>query len=397
MQYDFTTILERHGHDAVAVDDLPVPGAEVRDGFSRLPMWVADMSFPTAPAIIEAISRRLQHPCFGYFDMTDEYFDSIIRWQSRRNGVQGLEKQHISYENGVLGGVCSAVMALTSPGEPVLLHSPVYSGFKVIEGIGRRMMYSPLKKDENGIWRMDFEDMDRMLKQQHIHLAVFCSPHNPCGRVWERWEIEKAMEVYRANDCFVVSDEIWSDMILPGYHHIPTQSVSEDARNRTIAMYAPTKTFSLAGLVGSYHIAYNPMLQDRVTRAGKNSHYNHCNVLSMHALIGGYSPEGEACLDQLLPVLDRNVGLVTDYLRTLDPAAELMRPQGTYMLFPDMSKWCAAHGTDIDRLLQRGQEYGVLWQPGDCFEIDNCIRINVALPTSMVEEAIDRLKRYVFC
>ena len=114
------------------------------------------------------------------------------------------------------------------------------------------------------MWRMDFEDMDAKIKANHIQVAIFCSPHNPCGRVWERWELEKAMEVYRANDCLVISDEIWSDIILNGHKHIPTQSVSEDARSRTVALYAPSKTFNLAGLVGSYHIIYNPYLRDRV-------------------------------------------------------------------------------------------------------------------------------------
>lgn len=139
---------------------------------------------------------------------------------------------------------------------------------------------------------MDYDDMDKKLKENHIHVAVFCSPHNPCGRVWEREEIEKAMEIYKKNDCIVISDEIWSDLILEGYHHIPTQSVNEDARNRTIAVYAPSKTFNLAGLIGSYHIIYNSCLRDRVKANSRKSHYNSMNVLSMHALIGAYKPEG---------------------------------------------------------------------------------------------------------
>ena len=117
--------------------------------------------------------------------------------------------------------------------------------YEVIEEKGLECVdHSPLKKDAEGIWRMDYEDMDAKIKEHHIHVAVFCNPHNPCGRVWERWEIEKAMEVYKANDCVVISDEIWSDLILEGYHHTPAQSVSEDARNRTVAMYAPSKTLS---------------------------------------------------------------------------------------------------------------------------------------------------------
>ena len=253
MKYDFITVLDRTGADSIAanIDPWGVSPAPAQ----RIPMWIADMSFPTAPPILEAMHKRLAFPNFGYFSMPDEYFDCILRWQETRNGLTGLTRADIGYENGVLGGVSSAVQALTVPGEAVLLHAPAYIGFThVLDNLGRKAELSPLRRDENGVWRMDYEDMDRRLKEHSIRLAILCSPHNPTGRVWERWELEKAMEVYAANDCFVLSDEIWSDLILPGYHHIPTLSVSDDACRRTAAFYAPSKTFSLAGLIGSYHI-----------------------------------------------------------------------------------------------------------------------------------------------
>lgn len=129
MQYDFETILDRRGRDALALDVIPYSGVEPKAGFSRIPMWVADMSFPTAPPVLEAIQTRLSHPNFGYYRLTDAYYDSIIRWQQARHGVSGLERRHIGYENGVLGGVSSVVQALTCPGEPILVHSPTYVGF----------------------------------------------------------------------------------------------------------------------------------------------------------------------------------------------------------------------------------------------------------------------------
>ena len=292
MDYDFTTVLDRAGHDCTAADIIPFKGFTVDEGFSLIPMWVADVSLPVAPPILKAVQDRLAFPFLGYFPLSDEYYDSIIRWQSRRNGVRDLKKEHIGYENGVLGGVSSAVQAFTNPGDNILIHSPTYVGFThTMADLGRNIIHSQLKRDEQGVWRMDYEDMDAKLKAHNIHFAVFCSPHNPCGRVWERWEIEKAMEIYAANNCLVVSDEIWSDIIMPGHRHVPTQSVSEDARRRTIALYAPSKTFSLAGLIGSYHIVYDPYLRHRLERRGDMSHYNSCNVLSMHALTGAYSPE----------------------------------------------------------------------------------------------------------
>ena len=293
MKYDFTTIMNREGKDAIAIDVIPIPDAEVKEGFSKIPMWVADMNFPTVPTIQEAVIRRMNHPAYGYFSPTDAYYQAIIDWQKDRNGVEGIEKEYIGYENGVLGCVASALNAFTSQGEPILVHRPCYVGFlHVLEDLGRKIIYSDLKKDENGTWRMDYEDMDQKIKENKIHFAIFCTPHNPTGRVWEREEIEAAMKVYKENDCIVVSDEIWSDLILEGHKHIPTQTISEDARQRTIAIYAPSKTFNLAGLIGSYHIIYNKYLRDKVEREGTLTHYNSMNVLSMHALIGAYCKEG---------------------------------------------------------------------------------------------------------
>ena len=397
MKYDFTSILDRNGKDAIAVEHIPIPGAQVKEGFDRIPMWVADMNFPTAPTVVEAMMERVQHPAYGYFDPSDEYYASIIRWQEKRNGVTGLEPEHIGYENGVLGGVISALNVMCSKGDNVLLHSPTYIGFTMsLENNGYHIVHSPLVKDENGVWRMDFEDMEKKIVKNRIHAAVFCSPHNPCGRVWERWEIEKAMELYKKYDVFVISDEIWSDLILEGHKHIPTQSVSEDARNRTVAMYAPSKTFNLAGLVGSYHIIYNTWLRERVLKESSLSHYNAMNVLSMHALVGAYKPEGYEWLDELRQVLTGNVEFACRYIQDHFEGIEVSKPEGTYMLFLDCTKWCEKHGKTIDELQRAGVEVGVIWQDGRPFHGPCHIRMNLALPFSRVQEAFERLDRYVF-
>ena len=397
MKYDFTSILDRNGKDAIAVEHIPIPGAQVKEGFDRIPMWVADMNFPTAPTVVEAMMERVQHPAYGYFDPSEEYYASIIRWQEKRNGVTGLEPEHIGYENGVLGGVISALNVMCSKGDNVLLHSPTYIGFTMsLENNGYHIVHSPLVKDENGVWRMDFEDMEKKIVKNRIHAAVFCSPHNPCGRVWERWEIEKAMELYKKYDVFVISDEIWSDLILEGHKHIPTQSVSEDARNRTVAMYAPSKTFNLAGLVGSYHIIYNTWLRERVLKESSLSHYNAMNVLSMHALVGAYKPEGYEWLDELRQVLTGNVEFACRYIQDHFEGIEVSKPEGTYMLFLDCTKWCEKHGKTIDELQRAGVEVGVIWQDGRPFHGPCHIRMNLALPFSRVQEAFERLDRYVF-
>lgn len=397
MKYDFTSILDRNGKDAIAVEHIPIPGAQVKEGFDRIPMWVADMNFPTVPTVVETMMERVQHPAYGYFDPSEEYYASIIRWQEKRNGVTGLKPEHIGYENGVLGGVISALNVMCSKGDNVLLHSPTYIGFTMsLENNGYHIVHSPLVKDENGVWRMDFEDMEKKIVKNRIHAAVFCSPHNPCGRVWERWEIEKAMELYKKYDVFVISDEIWSDLILEGHKHIPTQSVSEDARNRTVAMYAPSKTFNLAGLVGSYHIIYNTWLRERVLKESSLSHYNAMNVLSMHALVGAYKPKGYEWLDELRQVLTGNVEFACRYIQDHFDGIEVSKPEGTYMLFLDCTKWCEKHGKTIDELQRAGVEVGVIWQDGRPFHGPCHIRMNLALPFSRVQEAFERLDRYVF-
>ena len=402
MGYDFTTLLDRQGKDALAVDALGTGSgfapASPKDGFDAIPMWVADMNFPALPAITEAIIRRAQHPVYGYFSPSRDYYDAIIRWHRNRHGVTELEPACIGHENGVLGGVVSALNIFCSRGDRVLVHSPTYVGFtSSLTNCGYQIVYSPLKVDGGGIWRMDFEDMEQKLAGQHIHAAILCSPHNPCGRVWERRELERVMELYAKYDVSVVSDEIWSDLILPGFAHIPTQSLSQDARHRTVALYAPSKTFNLAGLVGSYHVVYNSRLRDRLEKEGSLSHYNAMNVLSMHALIAAYSPEGEQWTDELCRVLEGNIDYACGYIRSHFPGVWTARPQGTYMLFLDCTQWCRAHGQTIEQVLKAGWDVGVAWQDGRPFHGPCHIRMNLALPLSRVQEAFQRLSRYVFC
>ena len=402
MKYDFTSIIDRHGLDSIAVD--PDAGSvyrkdiTLREGISdHIPMWVADMNFATCPTIPEAMTGRLLHPTYGYFTLRKEYYDGILCWHEKRNGVKDLKKEHIGYENGVLGAMATAMHAFCSQGDAVLLHSPTYIGFtSVIENNGYRAVHSALQRDENDVWRMDYADMEEKIVKHKIHFAVFCSPHNPTGRVWKKEEIEQAMEIFRRHDVIVFSDEIWSDILLFGNKHIPTQSVSEDARDRTIALYAPSKTFNLAGLVGSYHIIYNKYLKDRMDKEASLGHYNSPNLASMYAQIGAYTEEGHAWIDELNQVLSDNVSYALDHIAGHYPGVRVSRPEGTYMLYLDCADYLRKTGITIDELLRRGYEAGVDWQDGRPFFLEDSIRMNLALPFSRVQEAFRRLDRYVF-
>ena len=401
MQYDFETMPDRRGRDAIAVDMIGQPGgfapAAPKDGFSVIPMWVADMNFVACPAVQQAVIRRAEHPSFGYFTPSEDWYGSIIRWQETRNGVRGLAKEHIAYENGVLGGIVSTLNVLCSRGDPVLLQSPTYIGFTAaLKNNGYRIVLNPLVQDAEGAWRLDYEDMERKIVENGIRAAVFCNPHNPCGRVWEPGEIEKAMAVFEKHGVWVISDEIWSDLMLDGRRHTPAQSVGAWAREHTAAFYAPSKTFNLAGLVGSYHIIYNPWLRDRQKKEASLSSYNAMNVLSMHALVGAYSPEGAEWTDQLCAVLSRSAAWACDFIRSRFAGISLRNPEGTYMLFLDCSEWCRARGKSLDDLLKMGTDVGVAWQDGRPFHHPYGIRMNLALPFRVVQEAFGRLDRYVF-
>lgn len=399
MKYDFTTMPDRRGKDAIAWDWIGTPDAPAgpKEGFDPIPMWVADMNFATCPTIQDAIIRRTQHPAFGYFAVSKDYYKAIIRWQETHNGVSGLTKKHIGYENGVLGGVISTLNVLCSRGDNVLVQSPTYIGFThVLENNGYRIVHNPLVRDEGGRWRLDYEDMERKIVENHIHATIFCNPHNPCGRVWEAEEIRKAMEIFEKHQVWVVSDEIWSDILLDGHQHTPTQSVGDYARSHTAAFYAPSKTFNLAGLVGSYHIIYDDWLRERQAKEASLSAYNEMNVLSMHALIGAYTPEGEIWVQELRETLSENIRYAYDLITARWKGITLQKPEGTYMLFLHCEEWCREHRKTMDELRKAGTDVGVAWQDGRMFGDPWGIRMNLALPFFKVKEAFERLNQFVF-
>ena len=401
MKYNFEKIIDRMGKDAIAVEVLGQrPGFapdKPKDGFDIIPMWVADMNFETAPSIPEAIIERTKHPLYGYFAPRKEYFEAIINWHKKYKHVDDIKEEYIGYENGVLGGLISAMNVICSKGDNVLLHSPTYIGFTgSSENNGYNIIHSPLVLDENNIYRMDYEDMEKKIVENNIHAAIFCSPHNPTGRVWEKEEVEKAMEIYKKHDVYVISDEIWSDIIVGENRHVATQSVSEDAKQRTIALYAPSKTFNLAGLIGSYHIIYNDWLRDRVLKESSLSHYNDMNVLSMYGLIGAYSETGDQWAQEMLEVIKGNLEYATKFIDENFEGVKYSKPQGTYMLFIDCTEYCKKNNVSIEEIEKAGWDVGVAWQDGRMFHGPHHIRLNLALPLSRVKEAFDRMKKYVF-
>ena len=398
--FDYTTVPDRRGKDAIAIDIPELNGFVIDDvlkpEFDRLPMWVADMNFVVPTCITDRMSERLAHPSFGYYSVRAEYYEAIANWHRTRHGITDITKDAIGYENGLLGGLVSSLKVLLPHGGKVLLHTPAYIGFThVLKDNHYDIIGSELIKDADGRWQMDLADMEEKIKKEEIKVAVFCSPHNPTGRVWNREELEAAAALFEKYGVTVISDEIWSDLILFGNQHIPFASVSEYAHENTVELYAPSKTFNLAGLVGSYHIIYGKELRNRIEAYEAATSYNHMNVLSMYALMGAYSEEGAAWVDGLLKILEENVRIALEALQAVQ-GISVEQPEGTYMLFLDCKEYCAQHHLTLDELLKKGMEVGVLWQDGRPFGGTHTIRLNLASPTQRIEEAFRRLKQHVF-
>ena len=323
MKYDFTSILDRRGKDAAAYDNVGahvIAPARPKEGFDIIPMWVADMNFPVVPTITEAIIARAQHPSFGYFFPTDKYYDSIVQWHEKRNGVTGLTKEHIGYENGVLGGVVSALNVLCSRGDNVLVHSPTYSGFtSCLTNAGYSIVLSPLVQDEQGIWRMDFEDMEKKIVANHIHTALFCSPHNPTGRVWSEEELRRVADICARNGVLLFSDEIHFDFIAPGHRHTVLATLDEQTRDNCIVGTSASKTFNLAGLSTANIIIPNDTLRRRFRAKTDGYTGGYTGYFGLTATRTAYE-KGEAWLDALLVHLEGNFRLCREFLAQRFPS-----------------------------------------------------------------------------
>ena len=395
-RFDFVTVTDRRGLDSTKWDMIPFANAEVDEGWSHIPMWVADMDFPTAPSVIAAIQARLAaSPAMGYFGLKDTgFYEAIKKWQKERNGVIIEDDDVISYENSVLGGVSNVIRTYTNEGDPVLLHSPTYIGFTgTVNAAKRTIILSELKADEEGTFRMDFEDMEKKIVENNIKVAIFCNPHNPTGRVWTPEEIQAYVELMVKHNVKIISDEIWSDFIMEG-HHTPAQSVSELAKTNVSAMYACTKTFNLAGLVGAYSIIYDKATRDKCRELAAQTHYNQPNILSVHALVGAYN-DGAEYVDELVKVIKSNQQHAYDVIQTWGGLVKSQRPQGTYVMFFDWENFCKERNKTIDDVMRRCIKYGVICQDGRPFHGPYHTRFNFACPHSSVVEAFDRLTKYV--
>lgn len=382
--HDFDQVINRRGSSTKW--DRPRYSASPDKPLS--PMWIADMDFAVPECVLKEIRSRLEHPVFGYSDPDPRFAQSIIQWAQDRRGVTDLRPEHIRCQNSALGGVVTAIQTLTDPGGPVLLHLPNYNGFtKAIADSGRRLVGSPLVQDGNGVFRIDLEDMDRRIQQEHIRCLIFCSPHNPTGRVWTREEIEAVCELCERRGVSIISDEVWSDFVFSPNRHLSTTQVTPYAHEHTITLNGASKTFNLAGLHASYSIVYQDELRQAYHKNSDASHTNAPNALTIAALIGAYTG-GAEYVDKLVPYIHQNMELVHKFLRREVPAVRSCIPEGTYTMWLDFT----ATGRSQEENIRRMGEQGLVINPGSDYHGENWFRMNVACPRSLVEQALRQLE-----
>lgn len=358
-------------------------------GEDELPMWVADMDFPTAPAVTRALERRAAHGIFGYTEWGDAWYDAYLNWWRDRHGF-AMEKEWLMFCTGVVPAISSTVRKLTTPAEKVVVQTPVYNiFFNSIRNNGRQVLEVPLAFDGTR-YEMDFGALEQALADPQTTLMLLCNPQNPAGRIWQREELARVGELCRKHHVTVLSDEIHCDLTDPGKEYVPFASVSEDCRENSITCLAPTKSFNIAGLQTSAISVPNEALRHRVNRAINTDEVAEPNAFAIEAAIAAFTEGGE-WLDALRDYLYQNKLLARAFLERELPTVKLVPSEATYLLWLD----CRALGKESVRLaaelrrrtglyLSAGSAYG---KGGEGF-----LRMNIACPKATLTDGLARLK-----
>lgn len=384
MKYDFDKIILRRGTNSYKWDSAPAD-REV------LPLWVADMDFRTAPAITEALARRVRHGIFGYTHVPDEYYAAVIRWFERRHGW-AIRQEWMIYTSGVVPALSAIIKALTVPGDGVVVQTPVYNCFfSSIRNNGCRIVTNPLKY-ENRRYLIDFDDLARKVADPCVKLLLLCNPHNPAGRVWTREELCRIGEICRRNGVMVVADEIHCELVFPGHTYIPFASISEEHLRNSITCLSPSKSFNIAGLQIANIVSCDETLRQRIDRAININEVCDVNPFGIEATIAAYN-EGEEWLTQLLVYLKANYDCLCTFFRARLPQIPVTQLEGTYLVWTD----CRALGLRSEALQARLLEETGLWlNSGTMYGDDGegFLRWNIACPRAVLEDALNRFQRF---
>ena len=388
MEYDygFDKIINRRDTDSIKWDV----------GENELPMWVADMDFAAAPAVLEELEKKVKHGVFGYCDVTGEWYDAYINWWRDRHGVT-FERERLIFSSGVIASLSSIVRKLTTPNENVLIFTPVYNiFFNSIVNNGCRALECPLI-NKDGEYGMDFADLERKLSDPQTSLMILCNPHNPVGRIWTAEELSKIGELADKYNVTVVSDEIHCDITAPGCGYIPFASVSKLCRDISITLIAPTKAFNLAGLHTSAVYVHNKSLFYKVRRGLNTDEVAEPNSFAVTAAVAAFTKSGE-WLDGVREYIFGNRVFAEEYINSEVPGISAVHGDATYLLWADarnlLSRKALPDGDkNLAGFIRRTtglfiSDGGIYGKGGEGF-----LRINLACPRALVEDGMARLKK----
>lgn len=382
MGYNFDTKTDRRNSNSLKWDVSE----------NELPMWVADMDFPTAPEIREAICRRAEHGIYGYSIVPDAWYEAYQHWWQKYHEFE-IEKDWLIFCTGVIPAISSAVRKLTTPGENVLVQTPVYNiFFNSIVNNGRNVLESPLGF-ENGKYFIDFDRLEKELSNPQTTMMILCNPHNPVGKIWEKETLAKIGELCARHHVTVLSDEIHCDLTAPGLTYTPFASVSETCRNISVTAIAPTKTFNLAGLQTAAVVVPDEVLRHKMWRALNTDEVAEPNAFAVDAAVAAFT-KGKLWLDELREYLQENKEFVRNYIEKELPQLSIVSLDVTYLLWIDCGK-LAGTSSEFAAFLRKttglylsaGKEYG---GNGERF-----VRLNIACPREFVQDGMERLRQGV--
>lgn len=386
--FDFDKVIPRKGTNSLKYDF----SVELGKGEDVLPLWVADMDFPTAPAILESLQKKVSHGIFGYSEGKEDYFQAVSGWYEKHFQWK-VKKSWLVKTPGVVFAVAAAIRAFTEEGDAILIQQPVYYPFgQVIENNHRKLVSSPLKQNQ-GHYEMDFEDFEDKIIKEQVKLFILCSPHNPVGRVWEEWELRKVGDICKKHGVLVISDEIHNDFVWEDHRHTVFVSLSPEYEDMTITCTAPSKTFNLAGLQISNIFIPNPQLKRKFKKEIAATGYEEIGLMGLVACQAAYEG-GEEWLRELKEYIWNNYLFLEKYLAEKIPQLQPVRPEGTYLAWID----CRGLGlTETEREELIVKKAGLWLDSGAMFgkEGEGFERMNLACPRKTLEAALQRLENAI--
>ncbi len=389
MKFNFNEKVDRSKNHAAKWEEM---GAKFGSN-DLLPMWIADMDIKTAPEIVEAIKEKADQAIFGYVYRPASYYETAAAWCEKRFGYK-IDPKTLIHSPGVVPSMNMLVKMLTKEDEKVLIQIPVYPPFAASVKTGKRtLVTNELVKDENGYYTIDFEDLEKKLSDEKVTLMILCNPHNPVGRVWKKEELQKIGDLCVKYNVRILADEIWRDLVLPGYTHTPIASLSREIENITITCFSPTKTFNIAGLQASFAVFPREEEWKAFDNELGEMDIKRNNPFSLVGFEAAYN-HGEEWLSELLVHLEGNAQYVADFVKERLPEIKTVKPEGTYLMWLDFNGLNITPEEITDMLIKDAK---VAMNDGASFGANGkgFARMNIACPRYMVEDAMARIEKAV--